>query len=119
MALDKKLVEPNDAIEFTYSNARLKEMENNYIKKQNRADNSLMSTLKTNPDQIGVVVDGGANTTSENSLQKSVGGLWGLQMKTMRKLLRSAREVSSISRPATALSSMCSTIYSRSYYEQN
>lgn len=66
MALDKKLVEPNDAIEFTFSNARLKEMENNHIKKQNRADNSLMSTLKTNPQQIGVTVSrGGAECHSQ------------------------------------------------------
>lgn len=66
MALDKKLVEPNDAIEITYSNARLKEMENNYIKKQNRADNSLMSTLKTNPQQIGVTVSRGG----QNAIRK-------------------------------------------------
>jgi DNA (cytosine-5)-methyltransferase 1 len=48
---------PNDAIEYTYSNARLDEMKKGYIKKQNQKDNSIMSTLKTNPQQIGVCVD--------------------------------------------------------------
>lgn len=55
-ALEKGLVEPNDAIEYTYSNARLREIERGHIKKQNKADNQVMSTLKTNPQQIGVVV---------------------------------------------------------------
>ena len=56
-ALAHGLVEPNDAIEYTYSNARLKEIENGHIKKQNHKDNSVMSTLKCNPQQIGVCVD--------------------------------------------------------------
>lgn len=55
-AFKKKLIEPNDAIEFTYSNSRLNEIANGYIKKQNTQNNKVMSTLKTNPDQIGVVV---------------------------------------------------------------
>lgn len=58
-AFGKKLIEPNDAIEFTYSNARLQEIEQGFIKKQNRADNTIMSTLKTNPDQIGIVIEEG------------------------------------------------------------
>lgn len=56
-AIERGLVAPNDAVEYTYSNARLKEIEEGYIKKQNRADNQIMSTLKTNPQQIGVCVD--------------------------------------------------------------
>lgn len=58
-AFEKKLIEPNDAIEYTYSNARLKEIGQGFIKKQNRADNTIMSTLKTNPDQIGIVMGSG------------------------------------------------------------
>lgn len=58
-AFGKKLIEPNDAIEFTYSNARLQEIKQGFIKKQNRADNTIMSTLKTNPDQIGIVIEEG------------------------------------------------------------
>ena len=58
-AIANGLVAPNDAIEYTYSNARLKEMENGYIKKQNLTDNNVMSTLKCNPQQIGVCVEGG------------------------------------------------------------
>lgn len=63
-AIKHGLVEPNDAIEYTYSNARLKEIENGHIKKQNHKDNSVMSTLKCNPQQIGVCVDGVAIRTA-------------------------------------------------------
>ena len=56
-AIAKGLVEPNDAVEYTYSNARLKEIEKGYIKKQNLKDNNVMSTPKCNPQQIGVCVD--------------------------------------------------------------
>lgn len=62
-AIEKGLVEPNDAIEYTYSNARLKEIEKGYIKTQNRTDNQVMSTLKTNPQQIGVVVSSDVSKT--------------------------------------------------------
>ena len=44
-------------MEYTYSNARLKEIEQGYIKKQNLKDNNVMSTLKCNPQQIGICVD--------------------------------------------------------------
>lgn len=56
-AIAKGLVEPNDAIEYTYSNARLKEIGGGFIKKQNMKDNNVMSTLKCNPQQIGVCVE--------------------------------------------------------------
>ena len=56
-AIAKGLVEPNDAIEYTYSNARLKEIGGGFIKKQNMKDNNIMSTLKCNPQQIGVCVE--------------------------------------------------------------
>lgn len=56
-AIKHGLVEPNDAIEYTYSNARLKEIGGGYIKKQNMKDNNVMSTLKCNPQQIGVCVE--------------------------------------------------------------
>lgn len=55
-AIEGGLVMPNDAIEYTYSNARLKEMDKGYIRKQNKSNNQIMSTLKTNPQQIGVCV---------------------------------------------------------------
>lgn len=55
-AIEGGLVMPNDAIEYTYSNARLGEIEKGYIRKQNRTNNQIMSTLKTNPQQIGVCV---------------------------------------------------------------
>lgn len=55
-AIEGGLVMPNDAIEYTYSNARLGEIEKGYIRKQNKTNNQIMSTLKTNPQQIGVCV---------------------------------------------------------------
>ena len=55
-AIEKNLVEPNDVIEYTYSNAILKEIDNNTIRKQNKVDNQIMSTLVTKPDKLGVVV---------------------------------------------------------------
>lgn len=57
-AIESGLVRPNDAIEYTYSAARLDEISQGYIKKQNNKDNTVMSTLKCNPQQIGVCVDG-------------------------------------------------------------
>lgn len=63
-AIKHGLVEPNDAIEYTYSNARLKEIGGGFIKKQNMKDNNVMSTLKCNPQQIGVCVDGVAIRTA-------------------------------------------------------
>lgn len=113
-AFEKKLIEPNDAIEYTYSNARLQEIEQGFIKKQNRADNTIMSTLKTNPDQIGIVIEGGQHA---NSPRKNVGDLWGLQMKIMRRQLKSAQQSNFISKLATALLWMSSTISLRSCYE--
>lgn len=56
-AVEKGMVEPTDVIEYTYSRARTQEVENGYIRKQNQGDNSVMPTLKTNPQQLGVVVD--------------------------------------------------------------
>lgn len=56
-AIRHGLVEPNDAIEYTYAKARLKEIGGGFIKKQNMKDNNVMSTLKTNPQQIGICVE--------------------------------------------------------------
>lgn len=56
-AIRKGLVKPNDVIEYTYSRARLEEIENGDIKTQNQQDNSCMSTLKCHPQQLGVCVE--------------------------------------------------------------
>lgn len=56
-ALRDGLVKPNDVVEFTFSSARLKELENGKIKTQNSKDNKIMSTLKTHPQSLGVVVN--------------------------------------------------------------
>ena len=56
-AVRKGLVKPNDVIEYTYSRARLEEIENGECKTQNQQDNSCMSTLKCHPQQLGVCVE--------------------------------------------------------------
>ena len=56
-AVRKGLVKPNDVIEYTYSSARLEEIENGDIKTQNQQDNSCMSTLKCHPQALGVCVE--------------------------------------------------------------
>lgn len=56
-ALKQGIVKPNDVIEYTFSNARLKELKEGRIKKQNVANNQIMSTLKTNPQMLGVTVE--------------------------------------------------------------
>ena len=56
-AVRKGLVKPNDVIEYTFSKARLEEIENGSIRKQNKIDNSCMSTLKCHPQQLGVCVE--------------------------------------------------------------
>lgn len=56
-AVRKGLVKPNDVIEYTFSKARLEEIENGDIRKQNKVDNSCMSTLKCHPQQLGVCVE--------------------------------------------------------------
>lgn len=58
---------PNDAIEYTYSNARLGEIEKGYIRKQNKSNNQIMSTLKTNPQQIGITVLGNYMPSGHNA----------------------------------------------------
>ena len=56
-AIEKGMVEPTDVIEYTYSNARRKEVEQGFIRKQNQGDKDIMPTLKTNPQQLGVTVE--------------------------------------------------------------
>lgn len=56
---DKALefMEPTDTIDYTYSNSRLKEMKQGYIKTKNSQNNTIMNTLTTNCENFGVCVD--------------------------------------------------------------
>lgn len=56
-AIQKNLVQPNDVIEYTFSNARLEEIDKGEIKKQNKENNNIMSTLVTQPEKLGVTVE--------------------------------------------------------------
>lgn len=56
LAIEKGLVEANDAIEYRFSNARLKEIENGHIRTQNKRDNSVACTLQCDPTKIGYAV---------------------------------------------------------------
>lgn len=64
---DKALdfVEPTDIIDYTYSNARLKEMDNGDVKTKNKDNNNISCTLTTNSQNFGVCV-------RENSVANNV-----------------------------------------------
>ena len=55
-ALKKDLVKPYDIIDYTYSNARLKEMESGTIKTKNKQDNQIANTITTVAENFGVCV---------------------------------------------------------------
>lgn len=55
-AVSEGFVKPNDVIEYTYSGARMKEMDEGKIKAQNKTNNDCFSTLKTTADKLGVCV---------------------------------------------------------------
>lgn len=52
-----EFMKPNDTIDYTYSNSRLKEMESGYIKTKDSEDNNIMNTITTNADSFGVCVE--------------------------------------------------------------
>lgn len=52
-----EFMEPNDTIDYTYSNSRLKEMKSGYIKTKNSENNNIMNTITTNADSFGVCVE--------------------------------------------------------------
>ena len=74
-AIRKGLVKPNDVIEYTYSNARLSEIEKGYIRTQNSKDNQCMSTLKTNPQKLGVCVCVASRGRNPDNPSSRVAGL--------------------------------------------
>lgn len=55
-AVSEGFVKPNDVIEYTYSKARIEEMDAGKIKTQNSLHNDCFSTLKTNADKLGLCV---------------------------------------------------------------
>lgn len=55
-AVSEGFVKPNDVIEYTYSKARMEEMDAGKIKTQNSLHNDCFSTLKTNADKLGLCV---------------------------------------------------------------
>ena len=52
-----EFMKPNDSIDYTYSNSRLKEMESGYIKTKNSENNNIMNTITTNADSFGICVE--------------------------------------------------------------
>lgn len=74
-AIRRGLVSPNDVIEYSYSNARLSEIEDGYITTQNSKDNQCMSTLKTNPQQLGVCVCVASRGRNPDNPSSRVAGL--------------------------------------------
>lgn len=50
-------VKPTDIIDYTYSNSRLEEIRNDYIKTRNKENNNIMCTLTTKTQNFGVCVE--------------------------------------------------------------
>lgn len=55
-ALEKGMLQPFDIIDYTYSNARLDEINNGKIKTKNSTDNQVANTITTNAENMGVCV---------------------------------------------------------------
>lgn len=55
-AIEKGLLRPYDIIDYTYSNARLKEIQQGNIKVKNRSNNNVSCTLTTKLNNFGIVV---------------------------------------------------------------
>lgn len=55
-ALEKGLLRPYDIIDYTYSNARLKEMQKSNIKIKNSSNNDVSCTLTTKLSNFGIAV---------------------------------------------------------------
>lgn len=52
------LLKPTDVIDYTYSNSRLSEIEQGWVKTKNQENNQIMCTLTTNSESFGVCVNG-------------------------------------------------------------
>lgn len=55
--IERELVEPTDVIDVSYSESRLKELQEGYIKKKNTENNNISSTLTTASNNFGVCVE--------------------------------------------------------------
>lgn len=63
-AIEKGLVKPYDIIDYTYSNSRLKEIQQGEIKLRNASDNNVSCTLTTKLDNFGIAVPDNKNASS-------------------------------------------------------
>ena len=63
-AIEKGLVKPYDIIDYTYSNSRLKEIQQGEIKLKNASDNNVSCTLTTKLDNFGIAVPENKDTSS-------------------------------------------------------
>lgn len=55
--IENNLLKPTDVIDYTYSNSRLSEIEQGWVKTKNRENNQIMCTLTTNSVCFGVCVE--------------------------------------------------------------
>lgn len=55
--IERELVEPTDVIDVSYSESRLKELQEGYIKKKNTENNNISSTLTTASNNFGICVE--------------------------------------------------------------
>lgn len=66
-AIEKHLMKPYDIIDYTYSNARLKEIENEKLQIKNSTDNQVSCTLTTQPNNFAICVPGEINVVGNYS----------------------------------------------------
>lgn len=55
--IERELVEPTDVIDVSYSESRLKELQEGYIQKKNTEDNTISNTITTGAANFGICVD--------------------------------------------------------------
>lgn len=66
-AIESNLLKPYDIIDYTYSNARIREMENGKIQTRNSIDNQIANTLTCHVENMGVCVPGEINVIGNYS----------------------------------------------------
>lgn len=55
--IEFNLLKPTDVIDYTYSNSRLNEIKQGFVKTRNKENNQIMCTLTTNVCSFGICVE--------------------------------------------------------------
>jgi hypothetical protein len=55
--IENNLLKPTDVIDYTYSNSRLSEIKQGWVKTKNSENNQIMCTLTTNAMCFGICIE--------------------------------------------------------------